>query len=262
MMDLLPKWTHSWILLLEYLVLVTVRNTDAACPSPPFVPNASVLQAATQQGNRVTYRCDDGFQLVNGPAQILCQENNQWTQVEFHCKAPGCSHPTLIPNANPLTTHERFTGATVTYECETGFTLENGPAEIVCRSSGIWSEATFRCKAGITCLQCNVFVRGTLNTCDNPSIRTQCYACLKTHTKVLMHDRWGQQKVSEVTSRYCVMDVTSAIYKQEGCYIQRNNGGYTQRCYCYADKCNGAENVTFTLTTVLACILSFISATY
>ena len=65
-----------------------------------------------------------------------------------------------------------------------------------------------------------------------------------------------------MTSRYCVMDVTSAIYKEEGCYLQRNNGGYTERCYCYNDKCNGAGHTAVSLTTVLTCIIIFISAIY
>ncbi|XP_041367572.1 uncharacterized protein LOC121382131 [Gigantopelta aegis] len=92
--------------------------------------------------------------------------------------------------------------------------------------------------AGIKCLQCNVFVRGSTNTCDNPSTQTGCYSCLKTLTKIKMHDRWGVQKISAVISRYCIREVSSALYRDEGCYKHPNNGGYTERCYCYSNNCN------------------------
>ena len=105
----------------------------------------------------------------------------------FYFPAPGCSHPTLIPNANPQSTHERFTGATVTYNCDLGFTLENGPAEIVCRANGFWSEPMFRCKGNtnnsITCCTC-LFIKvkqtgsGRSPCSGNTNNSITCCTCL------------------------------------------------------------------------------------
>ena len=48
---------------------------------------------------------------------------------------------------------------------------------------------------------------------------------------------------SDVETRYCARVAGSSGLKEEGCYYQQNNGGYTQRCYCYSDGCNKATQL-------------------
>ncbi|KAK7099600.1 hypothetical protein V1264_003715 [Littorina saxatilis] len=72
--------------------------------------------------------------------------------------------------------------------------------------------------------------------------RTNCAACLKVITKVKLHDGWLIRRTSEVETKYCARVSGSPGLKDTGCYYQSNNGGYTQRCFCYTDGCNqGAQ---------------------
>ena len=48
---------------------------------------------------------------------------------------------------------------------------------------------------------------------------------------------------SAVETRYCARVAGSSGLKDEGCYFQQNNGGYTQRCFCYSDGCNEAAQL-------------------
>ncbi|XP_067655316.1 uncharacterized protein [Haliotis asinina] len=100
----------------------------------------------------------------------------------------------------------------------------------------------------IGCFQCNVFSSGVTNTCDNPRQMSNCFACLKTYTKIRIHNRLGEYSYSEVISRYCIAKSATALIRDAGCYYQKNNGGYTERCYCYEHNCNSPAT-TFTLSS-------------
>ncbi|KAL8602022.1 hypothetical protein ACOMHN_008513 [Nucella lapillus] len=92
---------------------------------------------------------------------------------------------------------------------------------------------------GISCLECNAYFQGRRSTsCEQPHNRTECHACMKIITKVKMNDGWLIRRTSEVYTKYCVRVGNSQGLRDEGCYYQQNNGGYTQRCFCYSDGCN------------------------
>nr|QXG07834.1 mesoderm-expressed-1 protein [Tritia obsoleta] len=91
----------------------------------------------------------------------------------------------------------------------------------------------------INCYECNAFFQGRRGTaCTEPHNRTDCHACMKVITKVQMNDGWLIRRTSEVYTKYCARVANSPGLKEEGCYYQSSNGGYTQRCFCYTDGCN------------------------
>jgi hypothetical protein len=100
------------------------------------------------------------------------------------------------------------------------------------------------------CSQCNMRQRGVGNTCAAPRNMSNCIGCMKTLTKVKLRDsghmnHW--ERLSVVVSRYCMRPGATKILP-EGCYKQQNNGGYTERCFCYSDNCNsGAASLSFGL---------------
>ncbi|CAG5123385.1 unnamed protein product [Candidula unifasciata] len=92
--------------------------------------------------------------------------------------------------------------------------------------------------------------RGIANTCLAPRNMSNCMGCMKTVTKVKIRDSGymtGWERMSVVVSRYCMRN-GSTNRRPSGCYKQQNNGGYTERCFCYTDHCNsGASRSTYGL---------------
>lgn len=67
---------------------------------------------------------------------------------------------------------------------------------------------------------------------------------MKSLAKVKLRDSGyitGWERMSVVVSRVCIT-LGNINVKPPGCYKQQNNGGYTERCYCYTDNCNSAAS--------------------
>ncbi|XP_025086075.1 uncharacterized protein LOC112559229 [Pomacea canaliculata] len=105
---------------------------------------------------------------------------------------------------------------------------------------------------GLYCTQCNTYFKGIRNTCDSPANLTDCVGCLKVVTNVAMHDGWLLRRTSHVESKYCILGTANPALRDEGCYYQVNNGGYTERCFCYSDNCNSGQPPLARLTEVFA----------
>jgi len=113
----------------------------------------------------------------------------------------------------------------------------------------------------ITCTVCR---EGRVNTCDAPGSSDGCLCCLKQVTKVKLRDSGyinGWERVSEVVSKLCFSEGNRYI-KPEGCYKQQNNGGYTERCFCYSENCNSSAHKLDVGTTSLLkmALISVVSA--
>ncbi|XP_013071719.2 uncharacterized protein LOC106058768 [Biomphalaria glabrata] len=110
--------------------------------------------------------------------------------------------------------------------------------------------------SALNCFQCNNRFGGVPNTCVSPKNMTGCIGCLKTLTKVKLRDSGymdGWEKLSVVVSRVC-MRPGSTFIKPAGCYRQQNNGGYTERCFCFTDNCNSKANTLATGRTLVSWI--------
>lgn len=116
----------------------------------------------------------------------------------------------------------------------------------------------------VNCFQCNVFNQGAREFCANAERKMyNCSGCLKTHTRVYMHDQWLQYKYVTVTSKYCIQYMN--FRRPEGCYVKSADQGYIKQCYCYSHWCNAASknsNRTLAMTVVqvafVAALLSWI----
>ncbi|XP_062573955.1 uncharacterized protein LOC134235804 [Saccostrea cucullata] len=102
----------------------------------------------------------------------------------------------------------------------------------------------------VNCYQCNVFNQGAREFCANAERKMyNCTGCMKTKTRVYMHDQWLRYKYVTVISKYCIQYMNYKL--EEGCYTKSADQGYIRRCYCYSHWCNSAnKNSNRTLVTV------------
>lgn len=111
----------------------------------------------------------------------------------------------------------------------------------------------------IRCYACNSYFQGRTHLCEEHWNRTGCVACLKTVTKIKLRDSgyiMGWERVSATESKYCAFQRNSQGLREEGCYYQQNNGGYTERCYCYTDLCNKAGPSTHSASSWIYAVTS------
>ncbi len=114
-----------------------------SCGTLPAAPSGGTVTAPTpgtgETGDTVTYACNAGFTLT-GSTTATCQTNGSWTA------APKCV-PTSCGTAPPAPANGTVTaptssapGGTVTYTCNTGFTL-TGSATGTCQLDNTWTAA-------------------------------------------------------------------------------------------------------------------------
>ncbi|KAH3883967.1 uncharacterized protein LOC127835780 [Dreissena polymorpha] len=101
---------------------------------------------------------------------------------------------------------------------------------------------------GLSCYQCNVFIRGTPWPCNsNKGMRKvdDCHACLKTYTRTYLHNTFFDEILTSYESRVCVKD--RDYVKAAGCHPLTIDSGYMKRCFCFDDYCNtsGRPAVSF-----------------
>ncbi|XP_014777228.1 uncharacterized protein LOC106874127 [Octopus bimaculoides] len=107
----------------------------------------------------------------------------------------------------------------------------------------VWSVQGSLKPGNITCYECNRFRGSVLDTCAEDGqlkrIMKNCYACLKVHTRMEMHDYWNRPKVVIYNSFSCAVRPT--YVKPEGCYLSTGSRSLTKVCYCYDYLCNSAN---------------------
>ena len=83
--------------------------------------NGASSGTATTFGSVVSYTCNTGYTL-SGAASVMCEASGSWSDVAPTCVINSC--PTLTPptDGGVSSTTGDF-GDTVTYSCDSGFTL-------------------------------------------------------------------------------------------------------------------------------------------
>ncbi|KAL4236644.1 hypothetical protein ACF0H5_005029 [Mactra antiquata] len=104
------------------------------CCSLPLPQNGNVTYTGLEVGGIATYLCNTGFSLSLNDTRT-CQTNLTWTGNQPTCDAVSCGPPISIANGSFTLTLSQ----TVTYTCDTGYTLW-GIAEITCGSDGLWRD--------------------------------------------------------------------------------------------------------------------------
>ncbi|KAK2187043.1 hypothetical protein NP493_180g07026 [Ridgeia piscesae] len=99
----------------------------------------------------------------------------------------------------------------------------------------------FSCLAGVVlslkCYECNVWKTGYGMTCKAPRIRPHCTVCMKFSTTIYMGYYKGIPRKSTITSRVCAR--SRLIRRDNACERIETMDGFTVRCYCNTDLCNG-----------------------
>uniref|UniRef100_A0A4X1UVY9 E-selectin n=1 Tax=Sus scrofa TaxID=9823 RepID=A0A4X1UVY9_PIG len=91
------------------------------------------------------FTCAEGFGL-QGPAQIECTAQGQWTQQAPVCKAVQCSSLEVPREINMSCSGEPMFGAVCTFACPEGWML-NGSVALTCGATGHWSGMLPTCEA-------------------------------------------------------------------------------------------------------------------
>ncbi|XP_019647923.1 PREDICTED: LOW QUALITY PROTEIN: sushi, von Willebrand factor type A, EGF and pentraxin domain-containing protein 1-like [Branchiostoma belcheri] len=104
--------------------------------SPLSPPSMGWLERRNSYGDTVTIVCDTGY-IVVGSATLTCQADGQWSAQQPSCQRAQCPSLTI---ANGQMSGSNFFGDTVTFVCNTGYTLF-GSSSRRCLAGSIWSGA-------------------------------------------------------------------------------------------------------------------------
>ncbi|XP_041376523.1 sushi, von Willebrand factor type A, EGF and pentraxin domain-containing protein 1-like isoform X1 [Gigantopelta aegis] len=153
------------------------------CPSPPDIPNGNQLfvasTASRSQGTSLQYTCKTGFVPDNDLTTITCQVSATWTNIV--CKRPDCPIPPVIANSNEQfvrSTVSTVYGATLQYECKSGFVAENGVTAVTCGVDATWTSIICKrpdCPSPPNIANSNEqFVRSAVSTVYGTTLKYQC----------------------------------------------------------------------------------------
>uniref|UniRef100_A0A8C9B0Z1 E-selectin n=1 Tax=Prolemur simus TaxID=1328070 RepID=A0A8C9B0Z1_PROSS len=125
------------------------------------------------------FTCEEGF-MLQGPAQVECTAQGQWSQQIPVCEAVKCDavHPPPrgLVNYTHSPTGEFTYKSTCAFSCEQGFEL-HGSAQLECTSQGQWTQEVPSCQV----IQCSsLAVLGKINmSCNGKFVfGTECkFAC-------------------------------------------------------------------------------------
>ncbi|XP_075398504.1 complement receptor type 1-like [Tenrec ecaudatus] len=131
-------------------VPICIRKAFLGCDLPSKIPNGwHTGEEVTKfsPGMSVQYSCDPGYLMVGEPF-LLCTHKRTWSQPFPYCKEVNCSFPEytngMQRSLEPGKMYQY--GATVTLECEDGYTLEGSP-QSQCQEDHNWSPPLAVCKS-------------------------------------------------------------------------------------------------------------------
>ncbi|KAL5509568.1 hypothetical protein EMCRGX_G004959 [Ephydatia muelleri] len=116
-------------------------NCTVVCPSLVFQP--SYTHISTQQnrpGTVVTFSCDLGYTLVGGPS-VTCRGDGTWSTSIPQCQENLCPPLTLPIHVNASTLNNHL-NVTVTFKCNTGYSLVGNAMTTCSWPNGVWSPGT------------------------------------------------------------------------------------------------------------------------
>ncbi|XP_050712143.1 sushi, von Willebrand factor type A, EGF and pentraxin domain-containing protein 1-like isoform X3 [Eriocheir sinensis] len=150
------------------------------CSTLPAVPNSHIVYTGSGINSRAEYVCNEGYTLVDGDFELLCQANKAWLGVVPSCQIVNCGQPPDVGNGTVEVTETTY-GSLATYDCFFGFVLE-GSAERRCSADGLWDGIHPRCVA-VTCTVPPLIVNGYIayegNMYVNSQIEYECQECYK-----------------------------------------------------------------------------------
>uniref|UniRef100_H3AD23 Sushi, von Willebrand factor type A, EGF and pentraxin domain containing 1 n=1 Tax=Latimeria chalumnae TaxID=7897 RepID=H3AD23_LATCH len=147
----------------------------------PSGPLNSVVEASNfTYGNKVVYRCNEGYRLV-GEGETICLANGSWSYNFAFCEVVSCPIPQDIMNGKYLLKGTTYMSSVV-YTCSDGYRLQ-GSSTLTCTASGEWDSPTPACKI----LSCGPppIVKHSNSTGDNFTFgNTVSYICKEGFTLI------------------------------------------------------------------------------
>ncbi|XP_063109710.1 E-selectin [Cavia porcellus] len=121
------------------------------------------------------FNCEEGFTL-QGPIQIECTAQGQWTQQTPVCEALQCralSTPEQGDmNCFPSALEGFQSGSSCEFSCKQGFVLK-GPRRLQCDPTGVWDQEKPTCEA-VHCSRLKVLQTINMNCSGQPVFGTVC----------------------------------------------------------------------------------------
>uniref|UniRef100_A0AAV2KP80 Sushi, von Willebrand factor type A, EGF and pentraxin domain-containing protein 1 n=1 Tax=Knipowitschia caucasica TaxID=637954 RepID=A0AAV2KP80_KNICA len=111
------------------------RCVSVECGEPPALDDAETVGENYEVGNRVFYRCKEGYTLI-GSETRECLPGGQWSDSSAQCVPRSCGPPPDIEYAEPYESHQLF-GDTANYYCTDGYTASNN-SKMICNAQGVW----------------------------------------------------------------------------------------------------------------------------
>ncbi|XP_068228821.1 sushi, von Willebrand factor type A, EGF and pentraxin domain-containing protein 1-like isoform X2 [Palaemon carinicauda] len=119
------------------------------CGDPGTLPNGQITGTSFTLGSKVTFSCDEGFNLL-GESITECLPDGSWSNYVTSCLQITCPEPQKIEFGKIIAGDPESTyGASVAYECNVGYVLA-GSNKLICGSNGTWSKSYPQCKP-VTC---------------------------------------------------------------------------------------------------------------
>ncbi|XP_028910838.1 sushi, von Willebrand factor type A, EGF and pentraxin domain-containing protein 1 isoform X8 [Ornithorhynchus anatinus] len=126
------EWNH----LIPYCEAVT-------CGGPVTPENGGVEGSIFTFGNKVTYSCNKGYNMVGGK-EALCLASGTWSHSPPKCELVKCSSPQDIVNGKYILSGVTYL-STASYSCNSGYSLQ-GTAVLHCEASAQWNEVPPSCE--------------------------------------------------------------------------------------------------------------------
>ena len=131
------------------------------CPNLSNPSNGRVDQRGNRPGDRASYTCDSGYELV-GLSSRICQNNGQWSgdaptcesksfsitteciSLRFNVSIVRCPNLPNIPNGR-VNQQGNSPGDRATYTCNSGYELDDESIR-TCQNNGRWSGEAPTCE--------------------------------------------------------------------------------------------------------------------
>ena len=69
-----------------HIIIIKIAPTIVLCPNLPNPQNGQVSQQGNKPGNRASYTCNSGYELI-GQSTRTCQSNGEWSGVAPTCES-------------------------------------------------------------------------------------------------------------------------------------------------------------------------------
>ncbi|XP_028973250.2 sushi, von Willebrand factor type A, EGF and pentraxin domain-containing protein 1 isoform X3 [Esox lucius] len=122
----------------------TVPECRPCLCTPPVLKYGVVLGRDHACGDRISFHCGEGYQVL-GPAAATCEKGGVWSPGVPVCGRGRCVvAPPAVPNAVQQG-GSTVTPDTVTYRCRPGYQMKGAYPYVTCGRDGKWSDVRISC---------------------------------------------------------------------------------------------------------------------